>query len=483
MGLRSRRRSFAIVLVACALGGAGVAQGVPFERQTHLASSPETSAASAAAPPFPFGCRASGARVSLSTATLAEPIVANKATTPCQTDSAAAGTISVPTSNPLLTAGPIGAFTLAAGTPTVAPGAAAVADVQAVNIPTSSGTITILGPVQADAAYQCSDGKLTSDAQSTLDLIYVNGKAVPLPAPGAPATIHLGLVVIRLNQQIATADSITERVLEVTVPEATTGFADIVVGEATVTRASADPCLVTTGTPPAGGGATTTAQACPPGSTLDVPAKACVIIYNGQTIFVSEPFKGPTGGVVLALGAARGKYRGPCLSGPGPNWVLVATKRGGRVQGTPHSDRILALGAGERVAGLAGNDCIDGSGGHGQKLYDGNGRDRVFGGPGANRLGVGNGNDYVNGRNGSGDWITAGNGDDIVYGARGNTRIDVGLGRDRVYGGPGTNRIWAIGDRARVSCGTGRHNRAYLRPNAAPFAGAHGCQTIHLLRR
>jgi hypothetical protein len=439
--------------------------------------------ASAATPtPFPFGCRASGARVTLGTATIVEPIVANGGTTPCQTDIAASGTIAIPTNSPILTVGPIGAFTDRTGTPTVAPGAAATSDVQAVNIPTSGGTLTIVGPVQADAAYQCTDGKLTSSAQSTLDVIYFNGSKISLPAPGAPAKLTLAPdVFVALNQQYTTANSITERVLEVKLA----GLADVVVGEATVTKSSADPCAGTTGAGPIGttpgSGTGVGPSVCPAGSTLDVAAGACVIVYQGKTIYISQPFKGPSGGVVIALGAARKKYKSPCLFGPGPNYVLVATKRGGRVQGTPHSDRILARGAFERVAGLAGNDCIDGSGGS-QKLFDGNGNNRIYGGGGTNRIGAGNGNNYINGRGGR-DWITAGNGNDIVYGGRLTGRIDVGLGRDRVYGGPNSNRIWAIGDNAKISCGSGKRNHAFVRLNASAYAKQHGCQKITVLKK
>jgi Ca2+-binding RTX toxin-like protein len=257
----------------------------------------------------------------------------------------------------------------------------------------------------------------------------------------------------------------------------------VIVGEATVTQNSADPCAGTTGTSSSGGGASSTSQACPTGATLDVTANACVIIFNGKTIYVSQPFKGPSGGTVLPLSVARQKYGGPCTTGPGPGFALVATKPFGRVEGTPRSDRIIALGVGERVAGLAGNDCIEGRGGHGQKLYDGNGKDRVYGGPGSNRIGLGNGNDYINGRSGSGDFISAGNGNDVVHGGHGKTRIAVGIGRDHVYGGPGANHIWAVGDNAKINCGTGTHNQAWVRVNAAPFAKSHGCQKIHLLKR
>jgi hypothetical protein len=51
-----------------------------------------------------------------------------------------------------------------------------------------------------------------------------------------------------------------------------------------------------------------------------------------------------------------------------------------------------------------------------------------------------------------------------------------------VYGGPGRNRIWAGGDRARVRCGSGHHNQAFVRKHGVRFALMHGCQRVHTLR-
>jgi Ca2+-binding RTX toxin-like protein len=423
----------------------------------------------------PFGCRASGLRVDLGGATPVEPEVANANTYPCHDVSQGVGSVSVPNGSTNVTGGPVGAFTYVAGSANGAfsYGAAAVASVQGIVLPTSDGLVSIVGPVEAAAGYECVDGQVSGYGQSTLDVIYVNGKKTFLPAPGAEQKIPLGSngAYIDVNEKLTTPNSITERVLDVHLSNGT----DIVVGEALVTQTGAHPCAGVSGTPPV-------LEICPPGSTLDVPIQECVIYLNGgkTIIYVSRPFQGPTGGTVMALSVARKRYHSPCLSGPGPKYALIATKRGGRVQGTPRSDRILALGAYERVAGLGGNDCIDGKGGH-QKLFDGNGNDRVYASAGFNRIAVGNGNDYLNGRNGS-DWITAGNGRDTIYGGRGNSRIDIGIGRDQVYGGPGRNRIWAAGDYARVRCGSGRHNTAFVRPKARAFAAAHGCQKVHLLR-
>jgi hypothetical protein len=420
----------------------------------------------------PFGCRASALRLELGGAPI-EPIVANNGLYPCEDASEGVGSVDVPSgSSDDATAGPAGAFTYSTGSAggSVSPGAAAVASVQAVAIPTSSGVISVAGPVQADASYECVNDKTVGSAQSSLDVVYVNGSPTQLPSPGASTTIQLGGgAYIAVNEKIETATSLTERVLDIHLANGT----EIVLGEAEVTQNSASACSGTSGTPPV-------LEICPPGSTLDVTAQECVIIENnGTVIYVSRPFKGPSGGTVYPVSVAKKKYKSPCLSGPGPKWVLIATKRGGRVQGTPYSDRILALGAYERIAGLGGNDCIDGTGGN-QKLFDGNGKDRDYTSGGFNRIAVGNGNDLVNGRTGR-DWITVGNGHDTVYGGKGNSRIDAGIGKDKVYGGPGKNRIWVGGDGAQVTCGTGKDNTAFVRKKAEKFAAAHGCKHIHLL--
>jgi len=372
-------------------------------------------------------------------------------------------------------AGPVGAFTYSVSSSTsTAPGATAVAAVQGVTIPTGTGEIVVAGPIQATASYACDNDQLVASASSTLNLLYINGTATPVPA-GQQETIQLGGgSYIAVNEQIKTATSLTERVLDVHLA----GLADIVVGEAMVTQSISNPCAGTTPTPPI-------LEICPPGSTLNIGAQLCEIVVtnpNGTTttIVVSRPFQGPSGGTVYPTSTVARRYPGfPCTTGPGPKFALVATKRGGRVFGTPKSDRILALGAYERVAGLGGNDCINGNGGH-QTIFDGNGKDRVYSARFFNRIAVGNGNDYVNGRNGR-VWITAGNGNDRIIGGRGSSRIDVGLGRDRVFGGPGKNRIWGGADSAKISCGSGKRNTAFVRGKAKKFAKRHGCQSVHVL--
>ncbi len=426
-------------------------------------------AASAATTSSPFGCRASALRVGLLGGTVLEPTIANPKQTPCATQSAGVATTSVPVSGTaLVTAGPVGAFTDNADASGTSPGVGAVASVQGVTIPTGSGDIYVAGPIQSSATYTCADGKLTGTASSTLNVIYINGTSHQIPT-GSETTFNLGGgAYIDTNVLTKTATSLTEQSLVVHIP----GLLDVVVAEATVSQSNSDPCAGTTGPAPP-------IEICPPGSTLQVVQQECVIIYRGTIIIVSRPFKGPSGGTVIALPVARHKYHSPCLYGPGPRYALVAKKRGGRVLGTLYSDRILGLGAYERIAGLGGRDCIDGKAGH-DKLFDGNGKDRIYARKATNRIAVGNGNDQLHGGSGA-DYITAGNGNDRIHGNGGNDRINGGLGRDHIWGGAGRNRIYTPGVNAKVSCGSKPGGTAFLRRKAMPYARAHNCtRIVHL---
>jgi hypothetical protein len=439
-----------------------------------FSASPAAAATTSAPTTTPFSCRASSARVTLLSKLTLEPLVANAPDKPCKSDQHGVSSVNVPqTSAPAVNIGPAAVLTenVFSTTPGQPRGATAVSDVQGVVIPTSSGQISIVGPVESSATYACTNGALTSSSGSTLDVLSVAGKAIALPAPGASMTIQLGGgSYIAVNEKITTSTSITERVLDVHLK----GLADIVVGEASVDLTASNPCAGSSGPPP-------NLHPCPPGSTLDAVHLVCVIILpGGVVIVVGPPFTGPTGGTVLAVSVARKRYKSPCLNGPGPRYVLIVTRPHGRATGTLKGDRIIALGPFERIAGLGGNDCIDGKGFH-QTIWDGNGKDRIYGGTGKTRIGVGNGNSHIYGRKGN-DWITGGNGNDWVYGGTGSARIDVGLGRSHVFGGPHNNRIYAASGHALVNCGSGKHNVAYLRNRAARYASKHGCEKIFLLR-
>lgn len=462
----------------------------------------------------PFGCRASVARVTLLNSLTVEPITANPKTAPCASDNHGVDSVSVPSqSTKILDAGPAAAFTFSSTdqstqTGAVAPGASALASVDGVTIPTPQGSIVIVGPVEATASYTCSNGNLTSNASSTLDVLKVNGQEIALPGPGQPLTIPLGsLGYIAVNEKIATTNSITMRVLDVHL----NGIADVVVDEAKVTQTASDPCAGSTGpvTPPA-------TNPCPQGTTYDADLQACVIVINGKTIVVSPPFQGPTGGKVLAVSVARKRYKSPCLHGAGPAFVIVGTNHHDRINGTRKADRILALGGNDRVSGQGGSDCIDGGGGNDRiwagkgdaRIYGGTGNDRVaaqdgntrvwlgaghdvaflgngnvkvWGGKGPDRIGVGRGHDYVNGGAGN-DRISVVDGfGDRVYGGPGADKIWIGLGQAEVWGGPGADRLWSRSEAVSFNCGKG-FDLAYVTSIGESFAAAHSCDRIRLVQ-
>jgi Ca2+-binding RTX toxin-like protein len=487
--VKARRGATACAVLVCALTYASSAMGAT-----------------------PFGCRAAVARVALGGSTLLEPIVANKGTTPCATAGDGLNAAKVPNTNSVLVlGGPAGAFTfssssLPATTGAVAPAAAALATVDGVTIPTSQGSIVIVGPVQASASYRCVNGAVVSAADSSLDVLYINGTKVTL-TPNQNETLQLGGgSYLSVNEKIQTASSITERVLDVHLA----GLADIVVGEAKVTQSGADPCAGTASTPPP------SVNPCPQGSTLDPAAGVCEIVLPGGTVIViGRPFTGPTGGKVLAVSVARRQFRSACLSGPGPNYVVVGTNRADRIIGTRRPERILGLAGNDRIAGQGGNDCIDGGTGN-DRVFGGNGNERVYGSSGNDRLSVQNGNSLVDGGTGN-DRIFLGNGNDRVYGGNGNDRISVGRGNDHVYGGAGNDaistgdgnsvvyagtgndvifvgngkdhlygqsgndRLYGPGASDFIDCGSGS-DLAYANQFAVSYAGRHSCERVRTVR-
>jgi hypothetical protein len=422
----------------------------------------------------PFGCRASLLRLELGTNPTVEPSVANPNTTPCETDSKGVSTVGVPAQESNATApitvGQAGAFTYGIFDPTfkTAPGASAVASVSAVNIPTGSGTLHIAGPIQASASYSCLNDQLVASAQSNLDVISVNGVNQTIPA-GQYFKLQLGPIEVEFNKKIETSTSLTERVVDVHLG----GNIDLVVGEATVTHAAASPCAGTKGVAPI-------LEICPKGSKLNAAKQFCYVKdCSGGIIIVSRPFRGPSGGVVEAVCQAKKQFKSPCLQGNGPKYVLIARAPGARVEGTLYSDRIVGFGGFERIAGLGGNDCIDGRAQH-QKLYDGNGKERVYA-DSFSRIAIGSGNSLIVGHNGH-NTISLGNGKTTIRTFGGHNTINAGLGRKLIYAGPGPNRVYTPSTTALVNCGTGGHNTAYLRDRAIPYARAHGCnRIIHLV--
>jgi hypothetical protein len=228
------------------------------------------------------------------------------------------------------------------------------------------------------------------------------------------------------------------------------------------------------------GSVPSTLEICATGSVLDPTTGNCVIYDGTQTIFVSKPFKGPTGGTVVTLAAARSKLSSPCLSGAGPGWALIVTLKNGSATGTPASDRIIGTNSGQYITGLAGDDCIDGQGAN-AKLKDGNGKDRLYVSTGVNRVIAGNGNNVIHGGNGK-DWITDGTGSDTIYGGKLANRIDAYGNLKHIYGGPANDRIWTNSVRAFVSCGGGKADILFGRKGVAAYGKKHSCEKLSLLK-
>jgi hypothetical protein len=433
----------------------------------------------------PLSCRASVGSATfsspLATAPSIEPIVANRAGTPCADDSETLPQRTFGSSDfgATVTVGHAGAFTYTtAALPAIAdeaPGAAALASTQSVEIKTQTEDI-VLGQVQAQAGYACTAGAIVPSSSSSIGSVTVNGTPVTIPL-SSPYKVNLtsdGASYLLLNQTTSAGGSLTQQAVVVHIAGPFGTAADFVIAEAKVSGGSGA-CAGTGTIPPP------SIQPCAAGSVYNILDQQCEIVGAAglPPVSVSTPYQGPTGGSVLGLAAARKLYSSPCLNGPGPAYVIVATQPGQRINGTAKADRILALGAHERVAGMGGADCIDGRGAV-QTIWGGNGNNRIYGGSGKTRIGDGNGNDYINGRSGA-DWITAGNGRDKVHGGHGSSRIDVGIGFDHVWGGPAHNRIYAPAFRAVVSCGSGRHNVAFVRKGSWNYAHKHGCESLHML--
>jgi Ca2+-binding RTX toxin-like protein len=481
-------------------------------------------AGSAVAATTPFGCRASVSAIRNSPLPAVEPYVANKALTPCATDSAGASSGSVVgpnTTGGTANAGPGGAFTFSSTSADpsagpVAPAATALAVLKGGSIANGTNSITMVGPAQAQTSYACQNGAVVSSASSTLSAVDVNGMTVTTPTPGAEETVPLpGGSSLTINEKLQSGNSLTERMVDLH----PAGAGDVVLGEAEVTQTAANPCAGTAGlTPPS-------LNACPAGSTLNATATQCVIVTSGagngsrgangiSTIGVSRPFAGPVGGRVLALSVARKRFKSGCLSGRGPRFVVIGNNGSNRIEGTRNADRILALGGNDRVAGGGGNDCIDGGAGN-DRVFGGNGNDRVFGGNGNDRISVqndsanvaggagrdgiflGNGNDRVQGGAGNdrisvgrgrdtvsgdagSDRISTGDGNDSVNGGAGNDRIQVGNGKDHLFGGAGNDRLFGSGNVIFMNGGAGK-DTAFVLGLGMHYAKAHGCERVRMI--
>ena len=135
----------------------------------------------------------------------------------------------------------------------------------------------------------------------------------------------------------------------------------------------------------------------------------------------------------------------PHVPGPCENQI-PGTEGKDRLKGGSGSEKILGRGGNDRLSGRGGDDCIKGQGGN-DRLAGGGGDDAVNGGPGRDRLGGGGGDDSLKGGAGR-DKLKGGAGNDTLQAGRGKDRISAGGGRDVIRarnGGPDT-----------IDCGPGK---------------------------
>jgi hypothetical protein len=484
-----------------------------------------------------FNCRASVARAVLAGNTAAEPAVSGS-TTACPSgqtlvqQTSLVGSGSPLTALDLGTVGPAGAYTDPSGAigSGQSAGGTAVAQVNALSLNLGPYTLSAAGSLEAQASAYCAVDGSTGYATQPAVAGTSNLDALTLSGPGLPAageTLELGgtvneivgnlpaalgaLVSIKANEQILGSNSqtITERMLDITLLASNV---QIVVGEAIAGFNEPDVCSLNTpnsitntvtnsstttitgqngtATTVTTAGATTVINTstttpsfledCAPGSVLDSSSGNCVIYDGTQTIFVSKPFQGPSGGEVVTLADANAHYHSPCLTGAGPGWALIVSAVDGTAHGTPSSDRIIGLGSGEHIIGLAGDDCIDAQAAR-AKVSDGNGRDRIYVSTGVNRVIAGNGPNVIHGGHGR-NWITDGTGNDTIYGGTLPNRIDAYGNEKHIYGGPGNDRIWTNSIRAYVNCGGGKADRLFARRKIAAYGLKHGCEKVSLLK-
>ncbi len=140
---------------------------------------------------------------------------------------------------------------------------------------------------------------------------------------------------------------------------------------------------------------------------------------------------------------------------------LVAVAAG-RTAGGAGDDRLLGTARADVLRGFAGDDLLVGR----------RGRDRLFGGPGADRLRGGGGRDVLLGGPGR-DRLDGGPGADLLAGGQGADVIVARDGtRDRIFCGPGRDRV--VADRRdRIAPGCERVTRRSTSGRATP-GGAPG---------
>ena len=407
-----------------------------------------------------------------------EPVVANSGFSPCVAATTGPSDAGPPAGQPgTLRTGTASASTSIAPAdgPPAAQTIAAVGRIENAALALGPGGAVTLGVRQAVARVSggCAGGAPVLTGSGDVAGLSVNGTEVPLEqaiAQLSAALAPLGQVVdLRVNEEVRDATTLSHRAVHLRVLTAAgTPVEDVILGEARGGFAGA----VCQDTGATGIGDTTSGagpvglQLCPSGSVLAAASGFCVIrvakggVQGERVIRVGRPFEGPSGGTVVSLDEARKRFHSRCLSGPGPQFVVVGTNGNDRITGTNRADRILLLAGRDRGDGGRGDDCLDG----------GTGRDTLSGGQQRDRIYGMAGNDSLNG----------GSATDRLEGGTGNDTINAAFGADRVSGGPGRDAInvATAGPRAHVTCGTGRDT---VRLNANERRLARGCERVLVL--
>jgi hypothetical protein len=432
------------------------------------------SAGAASAQAANWQCRGSASSSATAGNPAFEPVVANSGFSPCVNSATGPSDAGPPAGQPgaLRTGTGSAATTIAPATgPAAAQAIGAVGRIENAAIALGPGGAVTLGVRQAIARVSggCAAGAPALTGSGDVSGLSVNGTELPLAQAVtqlSAALAPLGQVVdLRVNEEVRDATTLSHRALHLRVLTAAgTPLEDVILGEARGGFAGA--VCQDTGTTGTTGTTAPGPDPCPNGSTLDAPSGFCVIrepgsgVQGERVIRVGRPFEGPSGGTVIPLDQARRRFHSPCLSGPGPQFVVVGTNGNDRITGTNHADRMLLLAGKDRGDGGRGNDCIDG--GTGRDVLSGaQDRDRVYGGAG---------NDSING----------GPATDTLSGGTGNDTINAAFGADHVSGGAGRDAInvATAGPRAHVNCGTGRDT---VRLNASERRLARGCERMLVL--
>src|SRR6185312_8678884 len=125
--------------------------------------------------------------------------------------------------------------------------------------------------------------------------------------------------------------------------------------------------------------------------------------------------------------------------GGSANDLLVASPKGGSMDGRAGDDAVVGGVGDDTLNGGAGNDLIVGDDGRNYLRGD-EGNDSVVGGSGFDDINGNMGNDALHGGAGD-DWVVGGKDDDLQFGDAGNDVVWGNLGNDTLDGGDGADQV------------------------------------------